>query len=357
MIGLKKYFKNCINFCGEIKFRLLLNIAHHLNGNLAILISSAYWGNVGDHAIVLSEKNILREAGLRKKTIDIDSNQFIKYFNTIVKYVHPNDLIIIDGGGNFGDVWPETQMAINKIVDVFKENQILVFPESWYFADSTLENRLLVDTIKTIQSHNKIIIFARDSYSYRMMKKYLPGVSVKLSLDVVFMLPIEASEKSGSGVAIVIRDDKESINIKFSKKTLEDEISKLAINTFEIRNDCYKHIGKNERKQYVSEIIEQYMKADAVITDRFHGFVLSVMCKKPCIILDNKTGKIGNFYKDICKHIQGVLYADKDYTSVDDIKAFLRSLPKVSVDDAFKCQIKNDKKFIIKTIIRLMETK
>lgn len=346
----KEFAKKILfGFCG-IKLRFKIWIKRKLHGNLVVLISTAYWGNVGDHAIVLGEKEIIKSAGMDNKIVDIDSVQCERLLKILKETIHVDDLIVIDGGGNFGDIWPGTQKGINNIIEAFLKNRIVIFPESWYFTNSEEGTSLLAETVKTISRHKHIVIYARDSFSYKMMKTNLPETDIRQSLDSVFMLDFSASDVAEQGVALVVRDDRESINVMFSKTVLEKELNVRGIACFEIKNDCYRHISKKKRKDYVYEIVGQYKKASIVITDRFHGMVLSIICGKPCVIIDNKTGKVGNSFKDIKDDLDGILYINDKQNTIEDVLEFIEKKPVLSVYDSFRERVEKNKRELVNII-------
>lgn len=350
--SIKGIIKSIIIGFLDIKLRNEIYRKRKRHGKLIILISTAYWGNVGDHAIVLSEKEIIRAAGMGEKIVDIDSVQYSRLKHKIKFLIRDEDTIIIDGGGNFGDTWPETQIGINNIIDTFTHNRIIVFPESWYFTNSQNGQKLLSDTVKSISNHPNIVIYARDSYSYMMMKTYLANSDIRQSLDMVFFLEFKSEAVKENGIALVVRDDKESVNTKFTKNALKKELQDNGFFCYEICNDCYRHISKRKRSKYVQDIVRQYKKAEFVITDRFHGMVLSILCGKPCAIIDNVTGKVGNSYRDIKEYVNGVLYLDNNYNSIEDLLSFIEKNNKLTVSETFLTRIKENKKDLINEIGR-----
>ncbi len=339
------------------KLKKAIDKKRKASGDLVLLISSPYYGNVGDHAILLAEKSLIEQAGYGDKIVDITSVEYQKYNKQIKKAVKAEDLIVIDGGGNFGDVWQETQEQLNNIVLSFPNNKIIVFPESWYFTDSEKGKALLKKVSEVFSGHKNLTLFARDSFSYREMKKHIELENIFMALDCVFSLPLDKSEKGGKGVALIIREDKEAFSKEFTKEKFVNALDEKGIAHFDIYNDCYLHIAKEKRQEYVYNIIEQYKDCDLVITDRFHGLVISIICNKPCVILDNKTGKVGNFYNDVKEEIDGIKYIIEGKDDINDILEFILGQPKLVVKKEFLCRLQRDKNLLIDQIKKLKEEK
>ena len=338
----RKLAKQIVIAFSSVKLRCEMTWKRNRHGKLVVLISTAYWGNVGDHAIVLGEKKIIKSAGKGRQIVELDSMQYALLKHSVKNLIKNDDIIIIDGGGNFGDVWPETQLAINDIIHSYSQNKIIVFPESWYFTNSDNGRILLANTVEVINDHPNIVIYARDSYSFSMMKKYMPSSDIRQSLDTVFFLDFNLDDPKGSEIALVVRDDRESINTQFSKAKLENYFRDHGISFYEIKNDCYHHIPKRKRKQYVRNIVAQYKRAKLVITDRFHGMVLSILCRKPCVIIDNKTGKVRNSYNDIKKYIDGILCIDHQNSTMGDVIEFANSKLALNISEDFEKHLEDN---------------
>jgi len=309
-----------------------LKLKRLFHKQLFILISTPFYGNVGDHAIVLSEIRFLRDAHV--SYLDISSVEYKLFKKNIVQFIRKDDIILIDGGGNMGDIWPGTMEQINDIVKSFINNKIMVFPESWYFTDNHYGKQLLKDTMLTFNEHKDIILFARDSWSFVEMKKNLT-IDVRLSFDCVLLMCIpRAICLKNKGVAISIREDKES-NSNVSLIEIQNILKTNNIDFFFIKNDCYKHIPKIKRKSFVHKIISEYLSASLVITDRFHGMIFSIICGKPCIVFDNKTKKIKHFYNDINQMILGIDFTTWQDCTEGSLIDYINSLNTLVTKDDF----------------------
>ena len=63
-----------------------------------------------------------------------------------------------------------------------------------------------------------------------------------------------------------------------------------------------KPIKINERNQIFQETLDIFYAHDVVITDRFHGVIFAVLCKKPCVVLrtiDHKLTSSIEWFKNV----------------------------------------------------------
>ena len=343
---IKRLFKYLVkSFC-----ILKIKCKRMFYNQLFILISTPYYGNVGDHAILLQEKKILRSCGIKGQIIDFSSLEYRLLSDDMKKIISNEDVIIIDGGGNFGDTWPETTYQILDIIIKYKNNKIIIFPESWYYSESPLGEKILKDTRDAFIYNKNVVIYARDSWSYNEMVKSIKSTTVRYSYDTVLLQGIFKSTKSDNikRVGMCIREDKESQN-KGISDCIISELNKRNVEITKISNDSYKHIPKIKRQSYVNSILKKYNKCDLIITDRFHGFIFSLILQKPCIIIDNNTGKIKHFYTDIEQYISGYRFVE-NCSCVEDVINSIFNDSNTNIDKTLLKNIYDFKKDIKDTI-------
>lgn len=324
--------KNYCKLLGLVFFLLWKRIRYR---QLYYLISTPYYGNVGDHTIELAEQEMLLRLGMKKRMIDINSYEYGVLKKILVRIIRNRDIILIDGGGNFGDTWPETQKRINDILRVYQNNRILIFPESWYFSDSEKGRLLLNKTKRSLENCKYVILYARDGWSYDQMKKSLNGIEIRLAYDCVFYkeyLPKDTNN-DWTVVGLSLREDRESKNVEL-KRSIIGYLNGKHVKHISIHNDSYDHIKKNEREDYFDSIVKLYEECTVVITDRFHGLIFSIITRRPCLFYDNSTGKIAHFYEDIKDVVNGCIKAESSDFNKSEIDQILDS-EKLTVTDLF----------------------
>ncbi|MCD5003723.1 polysaccharide pyruvyl transferase family protein, partial [Enterococcus saccharolyticus] len=144
---------------------------------------------------------------------------------------------------------------------------------------------------------------AREQKSYDLMEKYFQNTEILLVPDIVLSLDVSInSEKSYNTIVTCFRDDKEKM-IDSSIKTIINNFSnnnKLKV----IETDT--HIGKDNltEEQLDNEfqlLLNEFSKANLVITDRLHGMILSYLVETPCLFFDNSNHKVSGVSKWIRK--------------------------------------------------------
>lgn len=166
-----------------------------------ILLDLPYYYNVGDVLIWQSTHDILKN--IKYKCL---------YSSSIETYIKPpikkGIIIIIMGGGNFGDLWVDHQEFRHKVMRDFPDNPILQLPQSVCFENQSY----LAEDINCFKSHRgKISICLRDKNSYDFIKANYKNVDSYLVPDMVFAFDVTkyCKIKKGEGAIFIKRTDKE----------------------------------------------------------------------------------------------------------------------------------------------------
>src|SRR5215216_5061413 len=82
--------------------------------------------NIGDQLIYEGELDYLKRFNYKML---YESND--KYEN--ISKISINSLILLHGGGNFGDYWSSHQAFRKKIIQKFPTNRIIIFPQTVFY--------------------------------------------------------------------------------------------------------------------------------------------------------------------------------------------------------------------------------
>ena len=271
-------------------------------------------GNVGDLAISLSQYEFVREkVGGDIEIIRILYSDFWKYFKWIEKNITEDDLIIIVGGGNIGDVYIEAEEIRQVIIRKYPQNEIIVFPSTIFYQNTSKNNEIYQKSLKIYNTHKKLFLYARERYSYDLLKKFYPHCKVYLLPDIVFSYPyITNNLPRENKILLCLRHDAEGV-------LSENQINKI----LDVCKSKCKHVfftdtfienvyapDDSKRKEIIQKKLAEFSQAQLIITDRLHGMILAYLSKTPCIVLSNYNYKIEGVYEWI-KEIEWVVYTDK----------------------------------------------
>ena len=294
----------CINRIKHSKYKNIVKLLLHKDTNFVerlnsyrgkkkyVLIGVPEYDNLGDIAIGYSEEHFI--ANHKSEGVEllvVTELNFWKYFKHLKEVISEEDIICIQGGGNFGNQYPDQEKIRRKIISNFN-NTIILMPSTFY----------LIDEEKNAKKYSKfynrknITIFAREIYSYNKMKKYFT-CNILLCPDIVLSLPIVDFGHERKGIGVCLRNDVESNLTIATKEDIKKQLlSKfpslshfdtcirtpaLYANQESILQNCWKDISKYE----------------VVITDKLHAMIFCYITKTPCVVISNYNYKIKGVFE------------------------------------------------------------
>lgn len=115
-----------------------LRIIHACHKQAIVFISTPTHGNLGDQAIVFSQYRFFETMGLGKRIVEIHRYCYERWKEKFSKIIDRTDVIVIDGGGNMGSLWPEEEHKMQDIAIRFSHNPVFVFPQTASYANDEI---------------------------------------------------------------------------------------------------------------------------------------------------------------------------------------------------------------------------
>jgi pyruvyl transferase EpsO len=233
--------------------------------------------------------------------------------------ISENDIILLHGGGNFGDLYRPIQEFRLRIVEKFPNNKIIFLPQTIHYNNE----EVLIADINSLNKHNNLTICVRDTNSYSLIKNRLVKPSLLLLPDMAFCVDLTRfhTNANNNRKLFLKRTDKELALQSFEfessesidildwpsyKKQLENilfdligVISKKMFRIEQARKFMNHKTGflpyALREKQLISGInfINQYPE---IYSNRLHGFILAILLNKKVFLLDNNYGKNSSYY-------------------------------------------------------------
>lgn len=141
------------------------------------LVDAPYHSNIGDVLIWQGELDFL--STLPGKRIGT-SGHFTFPFPKLPKDV----TILLNGGGNFGDLWRFYHDFRTKVITHYPDNPIVMFPQSVWYDDQSL----IAKDAAIYTAHPNLHLCARDQWSFDFMKTHFPGTDILLVPDMAFFI-------------------------------------------------------------------------------------------------------------------------------------------------------------------------
>jgi pyruvyl transferase EpsO len=274
------------------------------------------YSNVGDSAIWAGQTIALREAGH-----DIRYTCDLKSFNeSALRRRMPFGQILLQGGGNFGTVWPINQAFREAVIQRFSDYRIVQLPQTIHFESELALER----TQRRLSAHPDFWLMVRDRRSEAIGRDQL-RVKTLLCPDSALMLEGRLQRGQPSvDVLVLARTDKEAGNANLKAFSLarhrvsctdwlEEPTTTLRLVTLTTKKAASSNWGHTHIAQKISlrafhalawERVHRGVKilsqGRVVVTDRLHAHILCMVLRIPHVVIDNSYGKLSEFIR--CWH-------------------------------------------------------
>lgn len=248
--------------------------------------------NLGDHAQAVAIRGIFRDFFGDYAVVELDKNEVYLSLWAIKKILGREDIIFLQSGGNLNSRSPWSENGRRLIIRHFKSNRIISLPQTIYFEETGPGREELSISRRIYNQHPNLTIVARDSTSLRLAREYFPSSQTTACPDVVLYLPKPPKERERRGILLCIRNDRES-QIGPGGLSRIREIMEEIGKEYEIFDTVVDHdVEISEQEQETYRALRLFMRHEAVVTDRLHGLIFSVVTQTPCIVLNTADHKI-----------------------------------------------------------------
>jgi pyruvyl transferase EpsO len=263
--------------------------------------------NIGDSAILMGTLALLHRAG-----------KHVCYVCSIDTYSRPalarrlgDGVILLSGGGNLGDLWPRTEEFRHRVLADFPDTRVIQLPQTMYYARTSA----LDEARAAFDAHPRFTMLLRDAHSLDAARSAFRAPCA-LCPDMAFALgPLPRRTSVRTSIVWLARRDREAspsarpvefatIDWTSRRRTLLGRSERL------LREWIGSHPRVLERASPVLGRLATWSAGQrfragcamlaggrAVITDRLHGHILSLLLGIPHAVLDNNYGKVRQFYE------------------------------------------------------------
>jgi len=288
-----------------------------LIGNKCVLLGLPYYNNVGDVLIWEGTKHFLKDHGI--DCLYCSSKESFKELE-----IPPDVTILLQGGGNFGDLYKQEQRFRNHIISMYSNHRIIILPQTVYYqCDENIKN-----DSSLYAKHKNLYICARDKKSMDILRSYFSQNNILLVPDMAFAANINPNMKYNKynikGL-LLRRNDQETVEIKTDSiiglpleerdwPTIDKSKYSFKMRIFGLLFRNRKLVGllldKLADSLYKDEIVRigvDFINSYSVVySTRLHGVILSIMMDKQVFVFDNKYGKNISFYETWLSDVNSV---------------------------------------------------
>lgn len=295
--------KSVNDLIARLEAHLLDVLSPHSTSSFA-LIDFPNHANVGDSAIWIGELQLLRRLTGANPDYVCAFHNFDE--QELRAAVVPEGTIFLHGGGNFGDIWNHHQTFREDVIQRLRDRKIVQLPQSIHYTDAAR----IAQTACAIAGHPDFTLLVRDEPSLKLAQRHF-DCAVHLCPDSAFALGRRRPPPPAMDVLAMLRTDRERatssawrpMGLAVEDWLLEDtgavRRAKAAgalqawvrLSPANARARSYEAAARHR----VERGFRQLGRARAIVTDRLHVHILSLLLGLPHAVLDNQYGKIGRF--------------------------------------------------------------
>lgn len=282
---------------GLLKQKKQVKLKYHIRGNRrnVVIFGVPNHGNLGDYAIFTAERELLSGYLPDANVFGVNMVDFSHEIRALKKLLSEKDLLILTGGGNLGNQYPDDERIRRITIESFPKNKIVLFPQTFFFTQDEEGEKEKKNTAEIYNRHKHLFLMARDGVSWEKMKQTF-SVPVKLMPDVVLTLRFEETGKK-EGALLLLRRDVEKKLTDEEEAALKEDLQKKfgTVTQTDTEISYWDYIKDPEGK--LKEKIEEVRRAQLVVTDRLHGMVFAAAAATPCVVFGNYNHKVRETYQ------------------------------------------------------------
>lgn len=272
--------------------------------------------NVGDHLITLGELALLETAFPRAKCSFFDLSTYSAQCDPLIEQC---SILLLQGGGNFGDIWPRHQQFRERIIRRFAHKRIIQLPQSISFSvPANIQSCAAI-----IADARDFHLFTRDTTSEAFARQHF-DCPVYMVPDMAFCMPDLARLPASVEIMCLLRADKEAVADHAAIKDIvaadaathavddwneaapshtrriDDMLARITRSRPRVTwpvNRWMLRVRKRHAQQRLRIGISLLSAGRIVVTDRLHAHVLSCLLGIPHVVFNSLDGKVAAMYR------------------------------------------------------------
>jgi exopolysaccharide biosynthesis predicted pyruvyltransferase EpsI len=231
--------------------------------------------------------------------------------------------VLIHGGGNFGDIWPEHNRIREQAIAAHHGRPVVQLPVSLH-VDRPAG---MTGVRRAVDSHGNVAFMWRDSESYDQGVEYFPDSQHHLVPDAAFALQLARTAPAASDRLLIRRTDIEvsSDEVPARYRSVDWDFPprfKLSSGWWAMR--ALERLGSSPVRSprawqvmygrlasaQLRYALGLLSSAEVVVSDRLHGHILSTIAGIPNVLYADKNRKNISFFKTWSAGLPHVWWAD-----------------------------------------------
>lgn len=297
----------------DLRQTLITTVAPLMRGARRVaLVDFPNYHNVGDSALWLGALRLLEACGIERPVYVCDRGSYDS--ESLERRLGGDGMIVLSGGGNFGDVWEAHQNLRERVIRDFPHRRILQLPQSIHFESP----ERLARASAVLDAHPDLTLLVRDARSLAIARGAFRAPAI-LCPDLALALgrltrPVRATrpivwlsrrdrEKAPGPVPVpppglkpidwprTPRTPSAILNRRLSKRLARSP------RRYAWLLDVFESSCRRVARQRLDRACRLLASGRVVVTDRLHTHILCLLLDIPHYIADNSYGKVRGLHE------------------------------------------------------------
>jgi pyruvyl transferase EpsO len=290
----------------ELRTRLYATMARLVpRGSRVAILGFPNHGNVGDTAIWLGTLVTLAALGCRLTYV---STHVTFSERRLRRRLSPDGIVILHGGGNFGDLWPIPHDHRERVTVSLRDYRLLQMPQSVLFRDPARQ----AESARLLRAHPRLKVLARDQRSLQVARDQM-GLDAELCPDAAVALAGLPAVRPARDCVWISRTDQEAPGGKAQVDEHGNAVVRVDwiaeewtnLNRLAARCQLYPWVPDGAAIEVYNALARRRLERGCrlitsgrvLVTNRLHGQVLAMLLGVPHFISDTRQGKVGDYYR------------------------------------------------------------
>jgi exopolysaccharide biosynthesis predicted pyruvyltransferase EpsI len=278
-------------------------VARSIGASPVVLLDVPIHFNLGDLLIHRGTEWLLArhrvEIRLRQSSRDFDVARIQRALGT------DDGVILLHGGGNFGDLYPHHQALREQVVEAFPEHRVVQLPQTAHFRDDELRRR----SAAIFRRHARVTMLARDARTAAVFGDFSNAVERAPDLAHALYPLAPAAPQHGHGELALWRRDAERKPCSGIDEPpgvdWEDLVDaglrrrrrwvRSLLRADGWRSRLAYRLWSSVERELIRRAQRLYLAHDRIATSRLHGHLLACLLDLPSRVYDNSYGKVGGY--------------------------------------------------------------
>lgn len=246
--------------------------------NVSFLLNAS--GNRGDGLLRLGRRSL-----------------FAKHAITCREFVSPEEtggeILFVEGSGAFSKDWNHQLDSVSRYLTRF--NRIVLMPTTFEMSHPKIR-----EFIRSLPGH--VLVYCREKYSFNEVIRQAPHKeNILLNNDSAFYADYSAWRKTGKGILIAFREDKEK-----NADSLANLRRKCLKALLVFRPDkTFLDVAKGKQEEYI-HYLDTISRYSEIHTDRAHVAIAASLMGKKTYIYSCRYPKVKAIYEYSLSHLPNV---------------------------------------------------